>query len=136
VVPLCFRPVSFLLADVSSDEEPEIWQHYDYGTPELWIELGLPDERRLKKAVSLASQVVLFTYQSRAAAVWKQQMLEKLASLSNLTVWHISDEQLTQLTALVQRNMTLQVTLQEGVIWISDSNNNVEVELELWQTAA
>ncbi|MBT0726263.1 YaeQ family protein [Rosenbergiella australiborealis] len=118
---------------LSSDEEPEIWQHHDHGSPELWIELGLPDERRLKKAASQASEVVLFTYQSRAAAVWKQQTLPKLAALRNLTIWHANDEQLAQLAALAQRSMALQITLQEGVVWLSDGVHNVEIELELWQ---
>lgn len=120
---------------LSSGEEPEIWQHYDHGRPEIWIELGLPDEKRLKKAVSQSSKVVLFTYQSRAAAVWKQQNLDKLSHLKNLTIWHASDEQLMQLAAFAQRNMSLQVTLQEGVIWLSDGSNSVEIELELWQKA-
>ena len=121
---------------LSSDEQPEIWQHHDHGSPELWIELGLPDEKRLKKAVSQASQVVLFTYQSRAASVWKEQTLSKLVNFQNLTIWHASDEQLSQLAALAQRNMTLQVTLQEGIIWISDGVNHIEIEMELWQKAA
>ncbi|WP_241646797.1 YaeQ family protein [Rosenbergiella metrosideri] len=120
---------------LSSGEEPEIWQHHDHGSPDLWIELGLPDEKRLKKAVSQASNVVLFTYQSRAAAVWKQQNSGKLTQFKNLTIWHVTDEQLSRLAALAQRNMSLQVTLQEGVIWLSDGSNNVEIELELWQKA-
>lgn len=37
---------------LSSDEQPEIWQHHDHGSPELWIELGLPDEKRLKKPLA------------------------------------------------------------------------------------
>lgn len=118
---------------LSSDNEPEIWKHHDHGTPELWIELGLPEEKRLKKVSSLASQVILFTYQSRAAAVWKQQNLNKLSAYPNLTVWYIDDNQLGRLSALAQRNMNLQVTLQEGLIWLSDGNTHLEIELEPWQ---
>ncbi|BFO11520.1 hypothetical protein GGER_40300 [Serratia rubidaea] len=34
---------------LSADDEPELWQRNDHNGLELWIELGLPDEKRLKK---------------------------------------------------------------------------------------
>lgn len=119
---------------LSADNEPEIWKHHAHGTPQLWIELGLPDEKRLKKALSLADQVVLFTYQSRPAQVWKQQTLDKLRQHTKLTIWHLDDQQLARLAALAQRNMNLQITLQEGIIWLSDQHNSLELRLEPWLT--
>lgn len=32
-----------------ADDEPELWLRNDYNGVDLWIELGLPDEKRLKK---------------------------------------------------------------------------------------
>lgn len=118
---------------LSEETEPEIWQHADNGTLERWIELGLPDEKRLKKACSLAKQVVLFTYQSRPALVWKKQQFEKLSHFKNLTIWYLDDHQLSQLSGLAQRNMQLQVTLQEGIIWIADGHTTLEITLQPWQ---
>lgn len=34
---------------LSAEDEPEIWLMNDHNGIEVWIELGLPDERRLKK---------------------------------------------------------------------------------------
>lgn len=34
---------------LSAEEEPEIWQRNDHMGIDLWIELGLPEERRVKK---------------------------------------------------------------------------------------
>ncbi|SLM64120.1 MULTISPECIES: YaeQ family protein [Dickeya] len=116
-----------------ADDEPEIWLHSDDGQPVLWIELGLPDEKRLKKACSLSSQVVLYAYGERAAKVWWQNMADKAAQLGNLTVYFIDDNQLAQLAALAQRSMSLQATLQEGTIWLSDSENNLELSFRNWQ---
>ncbi|EPD0761759.1 YaeQ family protein, partial [Escherichia coli] len=31
------------------------------------------------------------------------------------------------------RTMTLQATIQDGVIWLSDDKNNLEVNLTAWQ---
>ncbi|XPE47564.1 YaeQ family protein [Shigella flexneri] len=33
-----------------AEDEPEAWLRNDYLGIDLWIELGLPDERRIKKA--------------------------------------------------------------------------------------
>ena len=36
---------------LSSDDEAELWLLNDHLGVDLWIELGLPDERRIKKSV-------------------------------------------------------------------------------------
>ncbi|EOC1342115.1 YaeQ family protein [Cronobacter dublinensis] len=119
-----------------ADDEPEIWLRNDHLGIDLWIELGLPEERRLKKAVSQSQQVALFTYNDRAAQVWWQQNQDKLKQYKNLTIWYINDEQLAQLSALAERTMTPQVTLQEGVIWLSDAQQNLELHPTVWQATA
>ncbi|WJV63601.1 YaeQ family protein [Pectobacteriaceae bacterium CE70] len=120
---------------LSADDEPEIWQHSDSQQLELWVELGLPDERRLKKACSLSPHVVLYAYGERAAQVWWQNMAEKVVAFKNLTIRFLDDQQLNQLAGLVQRNMSLQATLQEGIIWLSDNDNNLELSFTEWQIA-
>ena len=100
---------------------------------DLWIELGLPDERRIKKACTQAAEVVLFTYNSRAAQIWWQQNQSKCVQFANLSVWYLDDEQLAKVSAFADRTMTLQATIQDGVIWLSDDKNNLEVNLTAWQ---
>ncbi|MDP1177625.1 YaeQ family protein, partial [Klebsiella pneumoniae] len=51
---------------LSSDDEPELWLLNAHLGVDLWIELGLPDERRIKTACSRAQAVALFAYNSRA----------------------------------------------------------------------
>ncbi|WP_230369927.1 YaeQ family protein [Paludibacterium denitrificans] len=53
-----------------ADDEPELWQKNYSDEIELWIDLGEPDEKRLKKACSRAEQVVLYSYGGRASEVW------------------------------------------------------------------
>lgn len=121
---------------LSAEDEPEIWLRNDHLGIDLWIELGLPDERRLKKACSQSAEVALFTYNQRTAQVWWQQNQSKLASFRNLTIWYLDDEQLAQISALASRTMTLQATLQEGMIWLSDGETSLEVTLTPWQVQA
>ena len=99
-----------------------------------WIKYA--DERRIKKACSRAQAVALFAYNSRAAEIWWQQNQNKLAAYPKLTIWYLDDAQLAQLSAFADRTMTLQATLQDGSIWLSDARNNLEIHLTAWQAPA
>ncbi|HBC82077.1 MAG TPA: hypothetical protein DC012_08950 [Escherichia sp.] len=121
---------------LSAEDEPEAWLRNDHLGIDLWIELGLPEERRIKKACTQSKEVALFTYNSRAAQVWWQQNQSKLAGFSNLSIWYLDDEQLAQLSAFASRTMVLQATIQDGAIWLSDAENNLEIHLTTWQGAA
>ena len=121
---------------LSADDEPELWLLNDHLGVDLWIELGLPEERRVKKACSRAQQVALFAYNSRAAEIWWQQNQSALAGFSNLTIWYLDDTQLKALAAFAARNMSLQATLQEGTLWLSDDLNNLEIVPTCWQPAS
>lgn len=118
---------------LSAEEEPDAWLRNDHLGIDLWIEMGLPDERRIKKACTQAAEVALFAYNSRAAEIWWQQNKSKCAQYSNLSVWYLDDEQLTQLSAFAERTMNLQATIQDGAIWLSDNQNNLEIHLTAWQ---
>ncbi|WP_312269884.1 YaeQ family protein [Pseudescherichia sp.] len=121
---------------LSAEDEPEAWLRNDHLGIDLWIELGLPEERRIKKACTHSKEVALFTYNSRAAQVWWQQNQSKLAGFSNLSIWYLDDEQLAQLSAFASRTMALQATIQDGAIWLSDAENNLEIHLTTWQSVA
>lgn len=121
---------------LSADEEPEIWLKNDHMGIDLWIELGLPEERRLKKACSQSAEVALFTYNNRAAQVWWQQNQTRLSQFKNLAIWFIDDAQLAKLHDFGSRTMTLQATIQDGNIWLSDDSNNMEISLTCWQPMA
>ncbi|MGL9750231.1 MAG: YaeQ family protein [Symbiopectobacterium sp.] len=115
-----------------ADDEPEIWLLDDTLALKLWIELGLPDERRLKKACNQSPNVVLYVYREQAAHVWWQSMEQKLRPYRNLTVRFLDDRQLQALAAMAQRTMTLQATLQDHSVWLSDDKNNLEITFAEW----
>jgi len=47
---------------LSTEGEPDLWLHDPTGVIELWIDVGLPDERELRKACGRARQVVVLAY--------------------------------------------------------------------------
>lgn len=120
---------------LSAEDEPEIWRRNDHNGLEMWIELGLPDEKRIKKACNQSPRVVLYAYGDRAGHVWWQSMQSKVTNHKNLSIRFLDDEQLFRVAALASRNMTLQATLQEGTIWLSDLQNSLEIQFAEWQQA-
>lgn len=112
---------------ISTDEEPDLWQKSLSDEIELWIELGQPDEKRLRKAAGRARQVVIVTYNSRSAAVWRKQMQDALAKLTNVTVRSLNNETVEALGKLAQRNMSLQCTIQDGDISLADERQQVSI---------
>ncbi|WP_028109145.1 YaeQ family protein [Ferrimonas futtsuensis] len=118
-----------------ADDEPELWLKNDAGEIELWIELGQPDEKRLKKACARARQVVLFNYGERSAQVWWQQNQGNLARHDNLTIWSLSDEAFNGLADLADRNIRLQANIMDGQCMLSTETGSVSVEPECRQRA-
>ena len=56
-----------------------------------------------------------------------------MARLRNLQVWQIPADQVQALAKLVTRSMQLQVTVQEGQIWVGNTAESVEIALKSLQ---
>ena len=114
----------------SREEEPDIWLKGLTGEIELWIDVGLPDERSIKKACSRAREVFIYPYGGRTVQTWWQPMAERLSKQSNLHVIALPQEATKALAALAKRTMSLHCTVQDGQIWIGDSEKRILVEPE------
>jgi len=120
---------------ISSDDEAAVWQHDLGGNLQLWVEVGLPDERLLRRAAGRAREVALYAYGGRAVSVWWQQNREPLARLSNLRVFEVPQDLSRALAACATRNMAVQVTVQDGLIWFAVGETTVEGTLTRLQPA-
>ncbi len=114
---------------ISTDDEPDIWLKNLTNEIDLWIELGLPDEKRLRKACGRSKQVKLYNYGSRSSSIWWQQNCAKLTRLSNLDIFDVPDETLNQMGSLAVKSMKLQCTIQDGEIWINNDNESIHLNL-------
>ncbi|MDD2842893.1 MAG: YaeQ family protein [Tolumonas sp.] len=110
-----------------ADDEPELWLKNLHGGIEHWIEVGLPDERRLKKGCNRSEQVTLYTYAGRAVDLWWQQNQALLNRQDNLRIIDFSEEELAPLVDLAERNMQWQVTISEGQVFINSGDVNLSI---------
>ena len=111
---------------LSSNDEPDLWEKALTGDIELWIDLGQPDEKRVRKACGRAKQVIIYTYNERKAKVWWQQQQAKYQRFSNLSVFHINAQ---GIESMVNRSMQLQCNIQDGEIYLNDNNSNCTIIL-------
>lgn len=113
---------------LSEVDEPDVWAKNLAGEITLWIDLGQPDEARIRRACSRAEQVVVLCYSS-SCEVWWKQIASKLTRLSNLRVLQLSADTSRALAALAERSMRLQCMVQDGEIWINTETQSVAVKL-------
>jgi uncharacterized protein YaeQ len=116
-------------------DEPEVWVKNLAGEITLWIDLGQPDETRIRRACSRAGRVVVLCYSS-SCEIWWKQIASKLTRQTNLTVLQLAPESSTALAALAERGMRLQCMVQDGQVWINTDSASVPITLTVLMAPA
>jgi len=112
--------------DLWDVDEPALW-HKDYTEAvRHWIDVGQPDDKRLMRAASRSERVSVYGFAS-STHVWWKNIENKLTRANNLVVWQIEATQSQALAKLAERSMQLQVSVQDGTIWMSTEANSVEI---------
>jgi len=114
---------------LSSDDEPDLWRKDLGGDIEQWIELGQPDEARIRKASGRAREVVVVTYGGRAADTWWERNASALARTRNLTVVDVSAA-VAALAGLAGRTMRLQCMIQDGQVQVFGNADTDAVSID------
>lgn len=114
-------------AGIGSDDEPDLWEKDLTGAIRTWIEVGLPDEKRIRRACGRAERVLVYAY-GRGMELWWKQSGEKLARSANLGVIELPQAATQGLARLAARNMNLNCTIQDGQVWLGNAEESVPVE--------
>ena len=120
---------------LSQDDEPDLWLKQRTGEIDLWIDLGQPDEARIRKACGRSRQVVVVNYSGRSAELWWEKNASSLARSRNLTVLDIPAETVAELTTLLTRGMRLNVMIQDTEIQVLGGDATIEVRPLVRQAA-
>ncbi|MDP2504766.1 MULTISPECIES: YaeQ family protein [unclassified Oceanobacter] len=113
---------------LSTDDEPELWEK-DYSDQTLlWIELGQPDEKRIRKACQKAQQVRIYEYHGRTALPWWDSLKNSCARFDNLSVYNLDADAIAQLTSLYDRTMRLQASIQDATLWLGNDQGSIEIQ--------
>lgn len=121
---------------LSTDDEPDLWRRDLTGLVQLWIEVGLPEEKWLRKACGRARQVVVLAYGAAKAEQWWKRNEQALLRLDNLAVLALPAAAGPALAALASRSMRLNVTIQEAQIWIGSESGETSLQLQLLKASS
>jgi len=136
---LMVRLVAFILnADealefckgISQEDEPDLWQKSLNGDIKLWIDLGQPDAKRIKKACGRSEKVMIYTYQEGMATSWWKQIKTSLTRFSNLQVVHLDID--GDIAHLAKRAMSLQANISDGELTLIDEEQSVVIREKSW----
>jgi uncharacterized protein YaeQ len=113
---------------LSADDEPALWRRDLTGAIKLWIEVGLPDAKAVRRACGRADQVRVYSYGGHPASLWWNQAGGPLARCDNLSVFELPSAATRALAAMARRGMDLQCSIQDGEALLADGEHAVPVE--------
>ncbi len=112
---------------LSTDDQPDLWQHELSGELALWIDIGRPSAERIRKACGRAERVRVYAFGGHAADIWWQGIAGQLARYNNLEVYILPEDSSASLAAIVDRSMDIQCTIDDGTAWFSNGGESIEV---------
>ncbi|MEP4147248.1 MAG: YaeQ family protein [Halioglobus sp.] len=112
---------------ISTADEPDIWRHADSGEIEQWIEIGQPEEPRLRKACGKAGEVKIYAFGKSADTWWKLNG-NAISALPRIQVWQFDWGEIEALAGLISRTMQLNISAVGGVVYIDNGKDSVSLE--------
>ncbi len=114
---------------VSSQDEPALWSKDFSGDILLWLEVGLPNERRIRQACARVQQVVLLVYGSNNAVdPWWEQHGNDFKQRKNLTIIRLSPETSQKMALMADRTMQLTCMVEGGQVSLMNETSTVLIE--------
>lgn len=120
---------------LSTQDEPDIWLRDLTGSIKQWIDVGLPEEKVVRRACGRADAVKVIAYGGAKAEIWWKAQAQALARCGNLGVSFLDPRASEQLASLANRSMRLSCNVQDGQIWFGGTNEGFNIELEVRQKA-
>lgn len=115
---------------LSTADEPDLWQHSDSGEVEHWIEVGQPEEPRLRKACGRARRVSVYAF-GRSGETWWKLNGEAISALPRLSVWQFDPQEVAAAAALLERTVQLNASIVGGTIYLDNGGQSASLEPRL-----
>ena len=125
----CTRGLDFTKG-ISTADEPDLWVHSDTGEIDHWIEVGQPEESRLRKACGRARQVSVYAFAKSAPTWWKLNG-EAITALPRIQVWQFDWDEVQAAANLLDRTMRLSVSVVGGILYLDNGSASTSVEPQL-----
>ncbi len=114
---------------IGNEEEPSLSKKGLTGEIELWIDVGHPDEKRIRKATGRAANVFIYAYGGHSTDVWLEQVRATAERTGRVTVMSLPPQLAAELALFAKRSMKLQFTIQDSQVWITGEERTVHLDL-------
>ena len=118
---------------LSTEDEADITQRDLTGAIQLWIDVGLPDEKSVRKASGRAERVIVYAYGGRAVDLWWDKSRDSFQRVPNFTAFAVPFGTSRALAGLAARTMQLHCTVQDDHVWLSNADETVSITLATLQ---
>ncbi len=126
----CAHPDLKFTKGLSTTEEPELWQKDYCGEILQWIELGLPDNKRIRQACGKSHSVKVFTYQEHQAQAWYQSNKSDFDKNKKLEVYHFSIVENGPIDKIVAKSMKLGCIIEDHQMHLSNDHERVAIKVK------
>jgi len=127
VLAYCLNAQEFLsfTKGLSVADDPDIWAKNFSDEFLLWVDVGEPAFDRIKKACRQAKETKIYSFNSKSDVWW----LQSKANLSQLPVdvYQFEYTQIQALANLVQRTMTLSITVSGDTLYVAADLGECEI---------
>jgi len=113
--------------DINADNEPSLYIKDLTGEPKLWIELGQPSEKIIRKACNKSDKVKLILY-GKSPELWWEKNINELNLKNNLEVILLKPEETEALASMADRSMKLTCTIENEEISIINDNETISIQ--------
>lgn len=114
---------------LNNPDLPDIWQKDLTGQIEHWIDLGWPEEKRIKKASGQSGKVSIFTYNEFKTKAWFEKIKSIVTNNKKVNIYNLKEIEDGSLIKLVQRSMILNCVIEDQQIFLSDNDTRVQVDI-------
>ncbi len=120
---------------LGSAEEPDIWEVDLTGQVQHWIDLGQPNEKRIRQSCSKASRVSIYTYASHKnnVAHWYETVKETALRFEHLQVSYLTVGDQAGVEKFIDRTMNLNCMIQSDEVMVADEKNSLTIQTGILQ---
>jgi uncharacterized protein YaeQ len=125
---LCYEEHITFTQGVCAGDEPDAWVVESGGRVKLWLEVGLPEVKRLVKASRHCRRVVLLAY-GKKLMEWQRDELGELEGAENVTIAAFDLAFLEKLVAKLDRTINWSLTISGGTLYLTWDKDHFETTL-------
>lgn len=114
---------------LSSTDEPELWQKNYSGEIVQWVELGEPDEKRIRQAAGKSEGVSVFTSQNiETVDKWFNKIKNKIPK-DKVKIHHLNVNENGPVDRFVERGMKLSCMIDGNQMFLGNDYERIGIEV-------